>query len=630
MSLLRDIVAVDYETDGVDFSLPPAHEYDYPPEPIGVGFDFGQKREYWAWGHQYANNCTKSQARKRILHISKTRPVVFHNGEFDVEVGLKHLDIPFPVQWHDTLFLAYLYDPRFDRLSLKPLAEKLLDEPPVEQDRLKDWILKHIKDATEKTYMMYLKYAPVHIVGSYCKGDVRRTRRLFRYLYPLVVTQMGMGEAYQREIRLKPYLMDMQSSGIKTNTNRLKRDVRNWHKQVETYDGYIVRRLGGKKFVQRFAKKDCPFNVGSNAQLADALEASGLVKKFITTEKGNRSVSKENLEKVIPDKKLAEAVARRNLLLKYCSTYGDKWIDVGGKCDGYVFPRINQTRNREDEARNSKGTRTGRLSYSDSWQAIPNTARIPYSDFPNLRDYIIPDEDCAILVRDYNQQEFRILAHYEDGPLLARYREDPYLDMHAGAQALIQETSGFFFERRPVKDTGFGLIYGMGLDKLIWKIGCDKATGAILKRSYLAAIPGIKDLQKQLKYKANHGEPLRTWGGRLYWCEEPKHIKGRLRTFEYKMLNILIQGSAGDCTKEAIIRANEAIDRNVARIFITVHDEIGLSALRGHEKPQMRKLREAMESIEFDLLMLSDGKWSTKSWGSLKPYKEAKREWHAT
>lgn len=630
MTLLTDIVAVDFETEMIDFDLPPAHEYGYPPVPIGVGFDDGKKREYLAWGHEDGNNCTKTQARRRLLHVYKTRPTVFHNFEFDGEVGIKHLDLPFPDEWHDTLFLAYLYDPRFDRLSLKPLAEKLLNDPPASQDRLKEWILKNVEEATEKTFMMYLQRAPVKLVGRYCEDDCRKTRQLFRWLYPRVVTQMGMGEAYDREIRLKPYLMDMQSSGIKTSTARLKRDVRRWRKQIKTYGDYVVRRLGGRKFVQRFANKDKEFNVGSNTQLADALEDSGLVKKFIMTDKGNRSVSRENLEKVMPKGKLGETIARRNLLLKYCSTYGDKWIEVGERCNGYVFPRINQTRNREDESSNSKGTRTGRLSYNESWQAIPNVERIPYPDFPNLRDYIIPDDDSVILVRDYNQQEFRILAHYEDGQLLYRYKKDPYLDMHTGAQGLIQETSGIFFERRPVKDTGFGLIYGMGLDKLIGKIGCDKETGRILKKAYLAAIPGIKELQKELKKKANRGDPLRTWGGRLYWCEEPRIVKGQLRTFEYKMLNVLIQGSAGDCTKEAIIRANEAIDRRVARIFITVHDEVGLCALRGYEKQQMQLLREAMEGIEFDAFMLSDGKWSARSWGSLKTFREEKHVWPAT
>ena len=95
------------------------------------------------------------------------------------------------------------------------------------------------------------------------------------------------------------------------------------------------------------------------------------------------------------------------------------------------------------------------------------------------------------------------------------------------------------------------------------------------------------------------GEALRTWGGRLYYCEEPKYIDGKLRTFEYKLLNYLIQGSSADCTKEAMIRFHETKDPETT-ILLNVHDELLCSTPREIERQELDKLREAMESVEFE------------------------------
>jgi DNA polymerase I-like protein with 3'-5' exonuclease and polymerase domains len=86
-------------------------------------------------------------------------------------------------------------------------------------------------------------------------------------------------------------------------------------------------------------------------------------------------------------------------------------------------------------------------------------------------------------------------------------------------------------------------------------------------------------------------------------------------TFEYKLLNYLIQGSAADCTKEAIIRyAGAKVD---GRMLVTVHDEINISVPRKAAKAEVKRLREAMESVEFDVPMLTDTEYGP-NWGDLK------------
>jgi DNA polymerase I-like protein with 3'-5' exonuclease and polymerase domains len=126
-------------------------------------------------------------------------------------------------------------------------------------------------------------------------------------------------------------------------------------------------------------------------------------------------------------------------------------------------------------------------------------------------------------------------------------------------------------------------------------------------------------LEKALKDQGKAGLPIRSWGGREYYTEPPKIIDGHTQTFEYKLLNYLIQGSAADCTKQALINYHALRQRS--RFMTTVHDEINISCPKSAVKKEMELLREAMASVAFDVPMLSDGKIGP-NWGNLTAYKE--------
>lgn len=627
---MRPIIAVDFETHAIG-----ARPRQYPPEPVGVAvYGDGYSARYLAWGHPQGNNSTVGEAKKLLKELWRECAVVFHHSAFDCEVGTEWLGLTIPEEYHDTLFLAFLIDPRSEELSLKPLAERYLGIKSKERDALKSWIEENIQIEKGQNWGAYISLAPGELVGRYAVGDVTRTYKLFKVMmkeilrldrqHPPAEGQQSMLIAYRREIALMPVILKMESAGIPINVKRLEKDLPEWGRRKVSIDKWIVRQLGGARQVNKFAKAGEKFNVGSSPQLARALGAAGKVSHWVMTPKGNPSVAKKALEQVVTDKKLLEAIQRRTILETYIDTYGKKWL-THHDAEGCVHPRINQVRNRESDTAGLAGTRTGRLSYSDSWHGVPSPDRRPFKDLPNLREYIVPRKGQVILQRDYTQQEFRILAHYEAGPLLARYQKNPFIDMHEEAKNMIKGLTGIEFDRRPVKDTGFGLIYGMGLESLARRMKQDKETAKTLKTAYLQAIPGLPRLIAEIKRRCGRDEPIRTWGGRLYWVEPSKLDEhGNLRNFDYKMVNVLIQGSAADCTKEAMIRTDAALDHDM-RLVLQVHDELLGLVYKEHLHRAMKLLREAMESVEFDVLMLSDGKWSAKSWGAVTKY-EDKRE----
>jgi len=195
-----------------------------------------------------------------------------------------------------------------------------------------------------------------------------------------------------------------------------------------------------------------------------------------------------------------------------------------------------------------------------------------------MRQYLLPDDGMVWLKRDYSQQELRILAHFSEGRLFQRYVMNPRIDAHQDTSALVTEHTGLELPRKDIKIIGFSIIYGAGLTKLSEQLGRPYDEASRMKAAYFKALPEIKPLMDACSQRGRSGGLIETWGGREYPVEPPRMSKeGRMMDFSYKLLNYLIQGSAGDCTKEAICRWQEG-DRCGGQFLATVHDEVNIQA----------------------------------------------------
>ena len=171
--------ALDFESEAID-TRP-----NFPPTPVGLAhMPDGGEGIYWAWGHPTKNNVNYDYARDRLeqLLANPQNEFVFHNAPFDCSIIEEKMGLTVPWERvHDTMLCAFLTDP-FGELSLKPLAEKLLGEPPVEQEAVREWLVRHnICRANDKAWGAYISKAPGDLVGTYAIGDVDRTLKLFRH-----------------------------------------------------------------------------------------------------------------------------------------------------------------------------------------------------------------------------------------------------------------------------------------------------------------------------------------------------------------------------------------------------------------------------------------------------------------
>ncbi len=628
---------VDFETDGIE------DRPEYPPVPRSVGIWADGKYIWKCWGHPTGNNCTKADARRTLKKYWRKYRCVFHNCAFDIDVGETHLGLGFPVEYDDTEFLAFLHDPRDPSLALKKLAEKYLDMPPDEQDELREWIVENymkpngLKKLSQ--WGAYICKAPGDLVGKYCKGDLIRTKKLLAKFRPYIV-EHGMLDAYERELKLVRTKLRMERHGVNTAHNRIKKDLPKFRRAHENTHKRIYKRLG----ITPEYEAECPkgfFNMDSNEQLADALEDAGIVSEWYLTDKGNRSTSADNLRAVIDDQKFLRDWEIYSVLTTYLNTFLQPWHDIGARSDGFIFPTFNQVRTVQDHGNfKGKGTKTGRPSVSN-----PNFNNLPANveesknakvlkevykylrgyglNFIGLRDYITPSPGNCLIGRDYQQQEVRVLAHYEDGALLQQYLDDPRLDIHNAVRSILIKTIGVTLPRKAVKTVAFGIMYGFGLDALAEELETTRDEAQRIKRAYMKALPGISDLNSGLKSLDDDDSPLYTIGGRMYYTEAPKIVDGRLRTYGYKNLNLLIQGGSADITKEAMLRFEDTNPKG--QLILQVYDELVIDTPDPkHDMPRLRYALETSFADELDVPMPTDGEYSRVSWGRMKPFKEPK------
>lgn len=572
------IHCVDFETEAIE-SRP-----HYPPKPVGVAIWFPHIESpfYYSWGHPSGNNCTYEEAQKALAGIWDY-PIVFHNGRFDTEVARVHMGLP-PKPWdqvEDTLFLNYLYDPAADTLSLKPSAQRILDIDPTEQQDLERFLAG--LGYRGKGWGAHISKAPGTIVGPYACGDVYRTRRLYEHLIGIIDSR-GMLPAYRREQRLAPILNANESDGIRVDLNKLRFDT-------------LIAEAAMIEVTNRLLKIIGNCNPDSSVELARSLVASGGAKEsdFLRTPTGKMSTAKESMDLAVKDPTLRQLLGYRGHLKTLLTTFMRPWLELGTASKGRLHPEFNQVRG------DKYGTRTGRLSSSNpNFQNIPTEFKVEpppgLSPLPSMRRYILPDEGQVIVASDFNGQEMRIAAHFAEGRAAEIYRNDPGADFHAVVKQIILDESGIDLPHKDVKITGFSLLYGSGTNALAGLLGVDAATAKRIKHHYFQAMPGFKDLMEEASARGRKGLPVKTWGGRLLYAEKGILKDGRMWTFEYKLLNYLIQGSAADQTKEAINYLGYR--HRDKRFLITVHDENVYSVDPQYLDSNILDIKESMETQE--------------------------------
>ena len=626
------VITIDFETEGIE-ARP-----KYPPKPVSLGIKWpdSSKYELMAWGHEAGgNNCTEKEARGELKRAYDSKyPVLAQNFVFDGDVAETHWELKLPAwnRYHELMFLLFLQDPHSPSLALKPCAERYLGIKPEEQDKMYEWIIDNIPEAKRKpsTAGAYISRVPFKIVAPYLKGDLTRTLGLFNMLYPLVV-DVGMGDAYDRERKLLPILLRNARRGMRIDVEGLEHDLPAMKLGIEKADGWLRKQLGD-------------INIGSDQQLADALLSKGIVHDLARTPKGRLSVSKKTLTlDKFKDKRVFQALSYRSKMSTCISMFVEPWLELAAS-DGFIHPSWSQVRAPKGGSDDTNGARSGRIICTrPNFLNIPKRFKKDISagyihpaflksiELPYVRTYCLPDKGQLWGRRDFNQQEIRLVAHFEDGPMMQGFLTNPKYDIHELVRAEIERAlraAGLrdSFDRDSAKTVVFARIYGQGLagTMLLLKLTEEERPVAqLIRKSIDVALPSLKRLDDEMKALFKSGQAIRTIGGRLYYCEPPSYSAkfGRDLDYSYKAMNYAVQPSGADVTKAALILYDEHPKRR-GRLLVSVYDECDFSAPKSAMKEEMKIMRECMlESLPCDVPLLSDGE-TGPNWGTLEKFKD--------
>jgi len=316
---------------------------------------------------------------------------------------------------------------------------------------------------------------------------------------------------------------------------------------------------------------------------------------------------------------LVKQIARAREINKAHTTFIDTIIKHSYK--GRIHAEINQLRG------DNGGTVTGRFSYSN-----PNLQQIPARNKdlgPRIRSLFIPEESHTWGCFDYSQQEPRLVVHY--ATLQNLYGVDEVLEAYREGDADFHDIVADMAEipRSQAKTINLGLFYGMGKNKLQAELGVSKEKAQELFRQYHSKVPFVKQLMDNVMRRAQDSGRIRTLLGRL--CRFPlwepnqfgihkalpheqalaEHGPGIKRAYTYKALNKLIQGSAADMTKKAMLE----LHKEGIIPHIQVHDELDISV---KDKQQAELIKSIMEdAVSLEVPNKVDYE-SGPNWGTIK------------
>jgi DNA polymerase I-like protein with 3'-5' exonuclease and polymerase domains len=425
---------------------------------------------------------------------------------------------------------------------------------------------------------------PAIYVGAYAEKDAEITLELWQELKKEILHQ-DLTSIFDLETELFPCLVDMRFLGVRTDAesaHKLKAEL------VEEEKEYL-----------QLVKKETSVDVQIWAARSIAQVFEKLHLPFDRTEKTNSPSFTKNFLQNHPHP-LVKRIARAREINKAHTTFIDTIIKHSHK--GRIHAEINQLRG------DNGGTVTGRFSYSN-----PNLQQIPARDKnlgPRIRSLFIPEEGHTWGCFDYSQQEPRLVVHY--ATLQNLYGVDEVLELYKGGNADFHTIVADMAEipRYQAKTINLGLFYGMGKNKLQAELGVSKEKAEELFRQYHNKVPFVKQLMDNVMQRAQDCGRIRTLLGRLcrFHLWEPnqfgihkalphdtaltEHGPGIKRAYTYKALNKLIQGSAADMTKKAMIE----LHKEGIIPHIQVHDELDISVNNNSDK--IKEIMENAVSLE--------------------------------
>ena len=484
-----------------------------------------------------------------------------HNLKFDTLHMMNH-GIQVKGISDDTMIISYLLYPNRRAHKLKELSSEFLDYDQTEFDEItgRGKAKKSIADIEiEKT-------------GNYCIDDSAVTLILKNKLEKRL-NEKGLNSLYKDvEIPLSKVLTSIEFNGVKLDLDYLRTSSEFLSGEIEALEKELHKAAG------------YDINLNSSQQLGVFLfEKMGLPAAKRTRKTGAYSTDIEVLHE-LRGYPIVKSIIEYRSLTKLNSTFVEGILDTADNSDR-VHTSYNQT-----------VAATGRLSSSN-----PNLQNIPVGETGgvSVRRGFIADEGNILLAADYSQVELRVMAHFsEDENLMDAFSNN--LDIHQFTADRVFGKDLFLSDherRKRAKIINFSVLYGSGPFSLSRELGVTYAEAKDFIEMYFEKYKGVRLFIDDVIADCEDQLSVKTILGRTRPIPEIKSENKNVRDNGRRMaINTVIQGSAADIIKVAMINIDKKLEKMKSRMVMQVHDELIFELPPDEEKALRVIVREEMEN----------------------------------
>ena len=570
--LTSEILALDTETTGTD---------PMDAELVGMSFSITENQAFYVPVPAEREEAIKIVREFEPVFKNEKSLKVGQNIKYDMLV-LQNYGIEVRGKLFDTMVAHYVLQPEL-RHNMDYLAEIYLHYQTIHIEELigpKGKGQKNMRDLSPQEVYLYA-----------CE-DADVTLKLKNILEQELKKNDAEKLFYEIEMPLVPVLVNIESNGVRLDTEALKQSSEHFTTRLQSIEKEIYTLAEGE------------FNIASPKQVGEILfDKLKIVEKAKKTKTGQYVTSEEVLESLRNKHDIIGKILEYRGLKKLLSTYIDALPQLINPKTGRIHTSFNQT-----------VTATGRLSSSN-----PNLQNIPIrdEDGKEIRKAFIPDDGCSFFSADYSQIELRIIAHLsEDKNMIDAFLSG--YDIHAATAAKIykvdiKEVTADM--RRKAKTANFGIIYGISVFGLAERMNVDRKEAKELIDGYFETYPQVKSyMDKSIQVAREHGY-VETIFHRKRFLPDINSRNAVVRGYaERNAINAPIQGSAADIIKVAMARIYERFKAEglKAKMILQVHDELNFSVPAKEKEIVEQVVIEEMEkAYRMHVPLKADCGWGT-------------------
>ena len=572
--LTTEILAIDTETTGTE---------PMEAELVGMSFSDAENRAWYVPVPPDREEALKIVNELRPLYENAQSVKVGQNIKYDMIV-LQNYGVRVQGPLFDTMIAHYVLQPEL-RHNMDYLAEIYLHYRTIHIDQLIGPRGKGQKNMRDLTPTEVYRYA--------CE-DADVTLKLKNVLEKELKAQGVEHLFYEIEMPLVPVLVNIESNGVRLDTEALKQSAAHFNARIRQIEEDIYALAGET------------FNIASPKQVGEVLfDRLKLMQKPKKTKTGQYVTSEEVLESLRGKHDIVGKILEHRGLKKLLGTYVEALPQLINPRTGRVHTSFNQA-----------VTATGRLSSSN-----PNLQNIPIrdEDGKEIRKAFIPDDGCEFFSADYSQIELRIMAHLSQDPNMIEAFVEGH-DIHAATAAKIYKiginevTSDM---RRKAKTANFGIIYGISVFGLAERMNVSRQEAKELIDGYFATYPCVKAYMDRSIDVAREQGYVETIFHRKRYLPDINSRNAVVRGYaERNAINAPIQGSAADIIKVAMARIYQRFQSNnlKAKMILQVHDELNFSVPTAEKELVQKIVIEEMENAyRMHVPLKADCGWG-KNW----------------